>query len=80
MQISIQKWGNSLALRIPQVLAKEAHLKQGGRAELRLSRGNLVITPLARKQWSLRALLSGVKKKNLHGEIKTGHPAGREIW
>jgi len=80
MEISIQKWGNSLALRIPQALAKEAHLKQGGKADLRLTRGNLVIMPLARKRWTLKALLSGVTKQNLHAELKSGGPVGRESW
>ena len=80
MEISIQKWGNSLALRIPQALAKEAHLTRGGKAELRLTRGNLVIMPLAQKRWALKALLSGVTKKNLPAEFKTSGPVGRESW
>ena len=80
MEISIQKWGNSLALRIPQALAKEAHLKRGGRADLRLLKGNLVIMPLARKQWNLKTILKGVTKKNSYPEIKSGGPVGREIW
>lgn len=80
MQISIQKWGNSLALRIPQVLAKEAHLKQGAKAELRLNRGTLTIQPLAQKHWTLQTLLAGVNKRNLHGETATGEAVGREVW
>ena len=80
VQISIQKWGNSLALRIPQVMAKEARLKQGGKADLRLTGGKLVIMPLARKVWTLRTLLAGIKKQNLHGEIKAGGPVGCESW
>jgi antitoxin MazE len=80
MQISIQKWGNSLAFRIPQVMAKEAHLKQGSKAELRLNRGRLVIMPLARKQWTLQMLLAGVRKQNLHGEAQTGGAVGGEVW
>jgi len=80
MQISIQKWGNSLALRIPQVMAKEAHLKQGGKADLRVTGGKLVIMPLARKVWTLKMLLSGINKRNLPGEVETGGPVGCESW
>lgn len=80
MHTSIQKWGNSLALRIPQALAKEAKLKLGDRADLRLSGGKLVIMPLGRKKWSLSTLLAGIKKQNLHGEISVDRPIGRESW
>lgn len=80
MHISIQKWGNSLALRIPHLLAKEAHLRQGETAEIRLSQGRLVLIPTARKQWTLKGLLSGIKKQNLHPEIQVQGPVGREAW
>jgi antitoxin MazE len=80
MEISIQKWGNSLALRIPQALAKGARLKQGSKADLRLTGGKLVIRPLSRKQWSLEALLEGITKENRHREIRTDGPHGRESW
>lgn len=80
MQISIQKWGNSLALRIPQVMAKEAHLKQGGKADLRVTGGKLVVMPLARKVWTLKMLMSGIHKRNLPGKVETGGPVGQESW
>ena len=79
MQISIQKWGNSLALRIPQVMAKEARLKQGGKADLRLTGGKLVIMPLARKGWTLKTLLGGITKQNLHGETAAGLVRPRKL-
>ena len=80
MRIFIQKWGNSLALRIPAALAKEARLKEGGEAELQFKRGSLVIMSLARKKWTLQSLLSGVTQKNLHGEMSSGDSVGRESW
>jgi antitoxin MazE len=80
MHVSIQKWGNSLALRIPHLLAKEARLRQGEKAELQFRRGQLVLTPLARPPWTLKTLLSGVKKHHLHGEVKIAGPMGREVW
>ncbi len=40
----IQKWGNSLALRIPQVLAEQAGLSEGTSVFVRLDAGKLVIS------------------------------------
>jgi len=80
MKITIQKWGNSLALRIPKVIAKEAHLAKGEMAELRWSKGKLTVTPLPHKPWTLKTLLAQVKKKNLHPETGAGDSRGLEIW
>jgi antitoxin MazE len=40
----------------------------------------IVITPIGGKKYSLEELLKGVSKNNLHGEIDTGSPIGKEIW
>jgi len=80
MEISVQKWGNSLAFRIPKAVAKEAHLERGSKADLGLADGQLIIRPLRRRQWTLKALLANVKKSNLHGETSTGNAAGQESW
>ena len=37
MLTKVQKWGNSLALRIPNALAEEAGLEAGSEVELRMS-------------------------------------------
>jgi len=77
---TIQKWGNSLALRIPSSLAKDARLAQGAVVELALVDGQLVVKPKARRRYSLTQLLKGVRRDNLHGEHDWGAPKGRESW
>ncbi len=80
MQTKIQKWGNSLAIRIPKSFALDINLKQDELVDLSLDESKIVITPIGGKKYSLEELLKGVSKNNLHGEIDTGSPIGKEIW
>ena len=80
MKTRIQKWGNSLALRIPKSLAAESHLEQGMVVEVSLLDGKLVVTPLRPPAVSLEALLHGVTPENLHHEVDTGPAMGNEAW
>ena len=79
MTTNIQKWGNSLAVRIPKSVASEFEMEQGSTVEIKSSHGKLVITPVNKKRFKLKELLSLVTKKNRHGEI-IFEPVGKEIW
>ncbi len=80
MLTRIQKWGNSLGLRIPKSFAAEVEVEAGSTVDIRVENGDLVIRPLRRKQYVLSELLEGVNSRNLHDEISTGDPVGREAW
>ncbi len=80
MQTKIQKWGNSLAIRIPKSFALDINLKQDELVDLSVDESKIVITPIGGKKYSLEELLKGVSKNNLHSEIDTGSPTGKEIW
>ncbi len=80
MQTKIKKWGNSLALRIPKLIALDANLKLNKLVDLSIEKDSIVITPIEEKEYSLEKLLKGVTKNNLHGEFDTGAPVGKEIW
>ena len=77
---NVAKWGNSLAVRIPQHLAKEIGLSDGAEVEIVAIDGNLTIKPRKQKQYSLAELIAGITSTNLHGEIDTGVSVGQEIW
>ena len=79
MKARVQKWGNSLALRIPRAFAAEAGLRNESTVEVSLVEGKLVITAAA-PQPTLKQLLSQVTEENLHREIDTGPAAGSEAW
>ena len=80
MKSRVQKWGNSLALRIPKVFAAEAGLEEDAPVELSLVRGRVVVQPISREPITLDKLLRGVTEENLPGEWDTGPSIGREIW
>ncbi len=80
MQTKIQKWGNSLALRIPKSFALNVNLKQNELVDISIEKGKIIISPIAQKEYSLEELLKGVSENNLHSELDTGAPAGKEIW
>lgn len=80
MQAYVQKWGNSLALRIPKPLALEANITEGSVVELAVQGETLCVTPVTPRKYSLEDLLARVTPENLHGEISTGRAVGDEIW
>ena len=79
MQTKIQKWGNSLAVRIPKAFVKEAHVAYGTTVDLSVDDGKIVIDPHVDKEYSLTDLLNGVTTRNIHAEVETGDAVGREV-
>lgn len=80
MRTKIQKWGNSLGLRIPKSFAEEAEVEAGSEVNLSVEDGELVIRPIRKPKYRLADLLRKVTPDNVHEEIETGDPVGREIW
>ncbi len=79
MKTKVQKWGNSLALRIPKSFVAETCLEPDAEVDLSLVGGTLIITPV-KIDYSLEALLEGVSEDNLHAEVDTGGSVGNETW
>ena len=75
---TVQKWGNSLAIRIPAGLAGQIDLTEGCEVVLALSEGALMIRPATEPKLSLRELLTSCKPSQLHGETKWGSDLGAE--
>lgn len=80
MESRVQKWGNSLAVRIPKPFAAEIGLREDAQVDISVDDGALVITPRSHQEFRLSDLLAGVRRSNLHGEISTGQPRGKESW
>ncbi|NJL64670.1 MAG: AbrB/MazE/SpoVT family DNA-binding domain-containing protein [Methylacidiphilales bacterium] len=80
MFTNIAKWGNSLAIRIPQNLAKEIDLAEGSEVELEIIDGSLVLKLSKRKNYSLDEMVRGITPENLHGEVDSGAAKGKEVW
>ncbi|MEQ8677297.1 MAG: AbrB/MazE/SpoVT family DNA-binding domain-containing protein [Aggregatilineales bacterium] len=71
MLTKIQKWGNSLALRIPKALATETGLDSDSPVEIRVVDGQIRIVPVQKPRYELDALLDEITADNLHGEVNT---------
>ena len=80
METRIGKWGNSLALRIPQPMAVQVGLSVDAAVELTPRGGELIITLIKQPRTQLEDLLSGVTESNLHGEVDSGPSLGGEAW
>jgi len=80
MRTRVQKWGNSLALRIPKPFATEVGLCENLAVDLSVREGRLVVQPHSDEPLSLADLLRAVTDENLHREWDTGPAVGKEIW
>lgn len=80
MLTKVQKWGNSLALRIPRAFALDAQLENDTIVEVSLVDGQIVIKPVLAQGWTLDELLAGVNSENIHHETPTGDALGNEVW
>ena len=80
MNATVQKWGNSLALRIPSSLAKDVDLHQGSVVEVAVVEGKMVVKPKKERKLSLAQMLRGVTKENRHSENNWGASKGKEVW
>lgn len=79
MQREIKKWGNSLALRIPKVVAQQIHIKESDIVRIKVQNNKITIEPIKSKQ-TINELLKCITPDNLHSEIETNCPVGNEIW
>ncbi len=79
MKTRVQKWGNSLAVRIPQHVIREAGLAYNTAVEMKVEEGKQVIQR-REDTATLEALLAKVTPENLHTSVDTGEAVGNEVW
>jgi antitoxin MazE len=77
METKVQKWGNSYALRIPKTFVREVGLEYNATVNLTVEDGKLIIQPTG-GAISLEKLLERITSENIHGEIDSGTPVGKE--
>ncbi|MEP7136093.1 MAG: AbrB/MazE/SpoVT family DNA-binding domain-containing protein [Chloroflexota bacterium] len=78
MLTKVQKWGNSLALRIPEAIAINTQLENDSFVEITVVEGQIIVTPVVVQSWTLEELLASVNKNNIHHEIDTSFVTGNE--
>lgn len=77
MEAQLQKWGNSLGLRIPAHISRKFHLHSGSSVDLIVNQDCIVIQP---KKYTLENLLEGITEQNLHSNLLEDEPKGKEEW
>ena len=80
MTTRVQKWGNSLGLRIPKPYAEEAGIEADSAVEITVRDGIILITPKRDKKRTLKEIVAGIDEEICHRESDWGEPVGREIW
>jgi antitoxin MazE len=75
----VSKWGNSLGLRLPKSVAREAQLGEGDTVDVSVDNGTIVIRP-SRPRYSLDDLVGRINPRNRHDESDWGRPFGHEVW
>ena len=80
MKTQVQRWGNSVALRIPKTFAEEISVREGDEVEMNVARGRLVIAPHPPRNYHLADLVAEIRPGNRHKEIVVQGPQGQEVW
>ena len=78
MEAIVRKWGNSLGIRIPNFIARKFTLKDGSFVDINDKGKEIIIKPVQKNK--LSEMLGNINEQNIHKEIETGGPVGKEIW
>ena len=78
MYTTIQKWGNSNAIRIPKTILEMAELSENDKVELKVQDGNITILPV-KKHISLAERIADYEEEYKCEEWDVGTPQGKEV-
>ncbi len=76
----IDRWGNSLGIRLPKQLTTQLSLSEGSTVVVTLEKNALMLRPQKRRDETLKQLLERITPNNLHNEVDLGEPQGKELW
>jgi antitoxin MazE len=79
MKTSAQKWGNSVAVRVPKSIVEKAGVRPRDSFDIDVVRGNIVLKPRLSRDFRLESLVKGITKRNVHEVVEFGPPVGREL-
>lgn len=78
MKTKVQKWGNSLSVRLPKTVAQEMGLQVNDILEIEIDDHRLILEARKDQEYRLTNLMKEVTEDNLHTEISVGAPVGNE--
>ena len=80
MKAFVERWGDSLAVRLPESFAAEARIESGTIVDVRFEGGTIVMSAARHQTPTLEDLLGQITDENIHGEVDWGPPVGKEVW
>ena len=83
MRMTVKKWGNSAAVRIPAAIMDVARLSIDQAVDIRLEGGRIIIEPVLDDGIAgadLETLLAGVTDENRHDAVDFVPAVGKEVW
>lgn len=80
MSTAVQKWGNSIAVRLPKAVAEATALREGSPVTVEAKDGRILVTPIRKSVYRLEDLVRGISKKNRHRLVEAGSSRGGEVW
>ena len=84
--MTIKKWGNSLATRIPKAVVESIDLRLNQDVDIEAVNGKIIITPIKKKkEYKLKELLSQCNSESIEltkedQEWLNAEPVGKEVW
>lgn len=79
METKIQKWGNSLAVRLPKAFAEQTGIENGSDVQISIQDGKIILVPVKDRAKLLDAMLEKIDESTVHSEISFGNPVGKEL-
>jgi antitoxin MazE len=80
MNVTVKKWGNSPAVRIPAAVMQASQLAVDDVVDVREEDGCIVIEPVRRRTYDLSRLVGKITAENQHEPVDFGRPQGKEVW
>jgi len=81
MRASIQKWGNSQAVRLPKVILETARLKENDSVQIFAEQDKIIIKkPTDARHKTIKERLEGFNGEYVFEGWDTGEPIGKEVW
>jgi len=77
--LTVQQWGNSLAVRIPAAVARSARFRVGQPVEVSAQDSNILVKALGEPKLTLAQKLAAFDPTLHSGEIMATGPVGNEV-
>ena len=80
MEVRLQKWGNSMGIRIPSTFIKSLNLNMNDKVDIIEEEDRIIITKSKKKRISLKERFDKYNGENLSKDFEWDDPVGNEIW